>query len=135
MSQTATPNVLELQSLEVELHQSAARASAPRLDALLHADYREFGRSGRQYTKAQILRRLPQESAPKDMRSENFELKVLGPGVALLTYLSWTVTPDGVCERHTLRASIWQQSERGWQMRFHQGTAAEIDTVPGQPTA
>lgn len=135
MPSTATPALLALQSLEVELHQSAARASAPRLHALLHADYLEFGRSGRQYTKAQILRRLPQESAPKDMRSENFELKVLSPGVALLTYLSWTVTPDGVCERHTLRSSIWQQSEQGWQMRFHQGTAAEIDAVPGQPTA
>lgn len=133
MPSTATPALLALQSLEVELHQSAARASAPRLHALLHADYLEFGRSGRQYTKAQILRRLPQESAPKDMRSENFELKVLSPGVALLTYLSWTVTPDGVCERHTLRSSIWQQSEQGWQMRFHQGTAAEIDAVPGQP--
>jgi len=122
MTDSIAPTLTELQSLEVELHRPAARKSRERLNALLHADYLEFGRSGRRYTKTEILDRLPLKDATTNVWADNFELRTLAPGIALLTYLSSHVLPDGVHERHTLRTSIWQLAEQGWQMRFHQGT-------------
>jgi hypothetical protein len=122
MSDPILPNLAEIQALEVELQRGAARKSYARLNALLQADFLEFGSSGRRYTKSEILNMLPLEESPADVWSENFELQMLGPGVALLTYLSAHASPDGTRERNTLRSSIWQWTEHGWQIRFHQGT-------------
>lgn len=125
MTDSIIPKLLELQSLEVELHRSAARRSYGRLNALLHPDFLEFGRSGRRYSKAEILNLLPLEEIPTNIWSDNFELQALSPEVALLTYLSARTLPDGTHEMHTLRTSIWQRTEQGWQILFHQGTPTE----------
>jgi len=62
---------------------------AVRLDALLHEDFPEIGRSGVAYTGADVLARLPMEAAsPADIVADRFELKRLNDAVALLTYLS-----------------------------------------------
>ena len=45
----------QLQALEVELHQPEVRGDAARLDALLHDDFQEFGRSGTAYAKSDIV--------------------------------------------------------------------------------
>lgn len=42
--------LLILQALEIELHQPAIRHDAQRVDALLHQDFTETGRSGIRYT-------------------------------------------------------------------------------------
>lgn len=31
----------------------------------------------------------------------------------------------GVLYRRTLRASVWQRTDSGWQMRFHQGAPTD----------
>jgi hypothetical protein len=108
------------------LHRPAARKNRNRLNALLHVDFLEFGRSGQRYTKADILDKLPSEVGTSNILANNFELRMLAPEVALLTYLSSNVLPNGTHERGTLRASIWQLTANGWQMRFHQGTPALI---------
>lgn len=41
--------------------------------------------------------------------------------LALLTYRSAHVADGGTLERHARRASLWQSSGQGWQLRFHQG--------------
>ena len=43
-----------LQTLEVELHHPGVRTSRARLEALLHPDFHEVGRSGRQGTPADM---------------------------------------------------------------------------------
>jgi hypothetical protein len=48
----------------------------------------------------------------------------LGSEIALLTYRSAHLLPDGSLTDHTLRSSLWSCSEVGWQLRFHQGTPA-----------
>jgi hypothetical protein len=48
----------------------------------------------------------------------------LTEALALLTYRSAHVAGDGTLERHTLRASLWERTEQGWQLRFHQATPA-----------
>ena len=125
MNDTDVELLVTLRTLEVELHQPAARSDAGRLDALLHPDFLEFGRSGRSYTKADILDHLLAAPTHATVVSNNFALRQLGPDVALLTYRAAHRGADGVLERHTLRSSIWQRGSAGWQMSFHQGTPSE----------
>jgi hypothetical protein len=115
----------QLQALEVELHQPVVRGDAARLDALLHEEFHEFGRSGAAYTKADIISRLPSAAQHARVAADNFLVRRLAADVALLTYRSAHALPDGTLHRHTLRSSIWQRSEVGWQMGFHQGTPTE----------
>lgn len=116
----------ELQALETELHRPATRSDAARLDALLHEDFREIGRSGVAYTKADVLAQLPMEVSPADIVSDRFELRRLGDAVALLTYRSAHRMEGGALDRLTLRSSIWERLGRAWRMRFHQGTPASL---------
>ena len=115
----------QLQALEVELHQPVVRGDAARLDALLHEEFHEFGRSGAAYTKADILSHLLSAAQHARVVADNFLVRRLAADVALLTYRSAHTLPDGMLHRHTLRSSIWQRSEAGWQMSFHQGTPTE----------
>ncbi|GKT00016.1 nuclear transport factor 2 family protein [Acidovorax sp. SUPP3434] len=123
-----------LQALEVELHRPAARQDAARLDALLHDDFREFGRSGAVYTKADLLSQLPVQAQHAVVVADRFEVRRLGEFAALLTYRSAQRSDDGTLERWTLRTSVWERSARGWQMRFHQGTPAAPEG-PGESEA
>ena len=115
----------QLRDLELDLQGLEVRRDRARLDALLHESFVEFGRSGRRYDRSDILEQLPAESSPKAMWSQDFEVAELARGVALLTYRSASVAEDGELFRFSLRSSLWQRTESGWQMRFHQGTATE----------
>jgi hypothetical protein len=115
--------LVHLRALEVELHQPAARGSSTRLDELIHPDFLEFGRSGAAYDKRGVLDALPSTTRHAEVFADNFALRRLSADVALLTYRSAQVQADGTLDRFTLRASIWQRAEGGWQMSFHQGTA------------
>jgi hypothetical protein len=91
---------------------------------LLHPEFHEVGRSGRSYNREIIVNFLTaQESQPK-VASEKFSASELGPGVALLTYRSVQVEQSKTLVNHTLRSSIWLKTNAGWQLRYHQGTAA-----------
>jgi hypothetical protein len=121
-----SPDLLSvLCGLECELHDRATRANAQRLSELIHEDLREIGRSGRAYSKPQVIALLLAESHPLAIHAENFYLQILSSTVALLTYTSGHVTPSGAIERKTHRASIWILGDAGWQMVFHQGTPEE----------
>lgn len=115
-----------LSALERELQRPATRADRARLDALLHDEFAEVGRSGARYSKADVLARLPQENAAIDLRTDGFALRRLAPGAALLAYRSAQALPDGALERHTLRTSIWLRTGQGWRLLHHQGTAADV---------
>jgi hypothetical protein len=125
MTDTVATLLPLLQSLEIELHRPVARSDAARLDALLHADFIEIGRSGRRYSKADIIARLVEEATHAIVVSDRFELRVLSDDLALLNYRSAHACADGTLERATLRSSLWERGAEGWQMRFHQGTATD----------
>lgn len=114
-----------LRSLELILQRLDVRRDRARLNELLHESFVEFGRSGRRYDKADTLEELPQNPNPKVMWSQDFEVAELADGVALLIYRSANIGEEGLLFRHSLRSSVWQRTEHGWQMRFHQGTATE----------
>ena len=111
--------------LEVALHQSEVRSDRNRLDKILHESFVEFGRSGREYFKTDILEELPMESEEFIIYSRDFSLSKIEEGVALLTYKSAHINPNGDLSKYALRSSLWQHTELGWQMRFHQGTSTD----------
>ena len=125
MSDADVDLLAALRALEVELHQPAARTDAARLDALLHPEFREFGRSGRAYSRADIFSHLLEATSHATVVADRFALRRLAPEVALLTYRAAHRGADGGLEHHTMRTSIWQRGGAGWQMSFHQGTATE----------
>lgn len=113
----------ELRDLEIRLHQREVRSNVEQLDALLHDSFVEFGRSGQCYNKAEIIEQLLLESATKSVWSQDFTVEEISAGVALLLYKSAHRHETGALTRHANRSSLWQLTDRGWQLRFHQGTA------------
>src|SRR5215207_2251740 len=114
-----------LRTLEVALHQPQVRSDREQLDRLLHPRFREFGRSGRIYSKADILAELPDEPQAYEVWSQELAVEPLSEDLALITYRSAHINGDGELERHTNRSSLWQLTEHGWQMLFHQGTPTD----------
>jgi hypothetical protein len=111
-----------LRELEIALHQPEVRSDPVKLGALLHPRFREFGRSGAEYTRAGVLGEFQASPQSYQVWSQDFQVEELAPGTALLTYRSAHIGAGGVLERHTMRASVRQLTPSGWKMRFHQGT-------------
>ncbi|MGJ7488014.1 DUF4440 domain-containing protein [Variovorax sp. LT2P21] len=114
----------ELQALEVELHHPGVRCSRERLEQLLHPEFHEVGRSGRAYSRETVVNFLAAQESQPVVASGAFSVSELGPGVALLSYRSAHVDQGKSLVNHTLRSSVWLQTNAGWQLRYHQGTAA-----------
>ena len=97
-----------------------------------HPEFVESGCSGRRYGFNEIIAQLQQEPAAAAVHSQDFAVRLVAEGVALLTYKSAQVVREGALERHALRSSLWQQTPQGWQMLFHQGTPTQafVQHVP-----
>jgi len=112
-----------LRGLETELHRLETRQNRARLEQLLHPGFVEFARSGRRYTRGEVLAEFSaSDAALEPVRAQDFQIAKLGHGVALLTYWSAHEGPSHGVHRRTLRSSLWVETECGWQLRFHQGT-------------
>jgi hypothetical protein len=124
--------LVELRAHETALHRVEVRADRVRMDALLHADFVEFGRSGTAWTHEATLDEFggTQTAAHgPTIHAQDFALRHLADGVALLTYRSAHVDDDGTRHRWSLRSSLWQRDGTGaWRLRFHQGTPIEVST-------
>jgi len=112
-----------LRHLEERLLDPAVRKDPAQLEALLTEDFREFGSSGRSYTKAEIATLL--QSEPIDaftLSLSDLALQQLAPEIALVTYIS--ARRDHATDQTTraLRSSLWIHRDGRWQMHFHQGT-------------
>jgi hypothetical protein len=111
--------------LEVQLMDPDFRRDREKVAAVLAEDFREFGSSGRFWTREAILEWMASEEAFPPPTVEDFAVGMLSPDVVLVTYRA---VRDGAAEkarRETLRSSIWVRRAGGWQILFHQGT-----TVP-----
>lgn len=113
-----------LRNLEVVLHHPGARLSPEQLEAILHPDFHEVGRSGTQYDRRTVINYLSHNTTQPDVVSDDFALSDLAQGVALLTYRSAHRDVDDALINHTHRASMWVETPSGWQLRYHQGTPA-----------
>lgn len=114
-----------LKALERELQTTAARSSRERLNALLANDFREFGSSGRFYTKADAISALtgPADASGDPADMQEFSVRPLSETIMLVTYKS--VRHASLGRQETRRTSIWRLGETTWQMIFHQGTPVE----------
>jgi hypothetical protein len=113
-----------LLALETELQNAAVRGSEGRLCELLAPDFREFGRSGRAYTRFSTLSSLALETHTDKTEIEDFAVARLSDTIALATYrgIRFTIGGDRL---YTNRSSIWRLDEDdNWRMVFHQGTPA-----------
>lgn len=109
-----------LRELEASLLSNAVRKDRARVGDLLAEEFREFGRSGTVYAKAEILAFLRDEEEIC-VGMEDFVCETVAEGVALVTYRSERTEPDGTMIE-ALRSSLWARREGRWQMVFHQGT-------------
>ncbi len=110
----------QLRELELSLVHSGTSNSAD--PAMLLADnFIEFGSSGRVYNKSQALVAMRAQS--RDLDISQFDLKPLSSDLALVTYRA---RHDGKHPVDTLRSSLWQKSEDGWKILFHQGTPVAV---------
>ena len=118
------PIVEALYALELELLAPASRHHPERLQAILADNFREFGSSGRVYNKSEILAYL-QEEPPASITLSHFEVMLLSPDVALVTYESQR-QQTGLSAVRARRSSLWMLESTGWRIVFHQGTV-----IPG----
>jgi hypothetical protein len=107
----------ELRKLEEQLLQPEFRRNRQAVGSLLAPEFREFGSSGRIYTRQEILDLLESESR-RQVELTDFQSIHVGPDVALVTYRTHNLSDSSV----SLRSSVWIRREDRWLLLFHQGT-------------
>lgn len=109
-----------LLELEQRLLTHAIRRDAQELSALLADEFREFGSSGRTYSKTEILDLLPSEP-PATLSLNSFEAYLVSEQAVLVTFRA-VKEVAGSPPVESLRSSLWIYRDGRWQLLFHQGT-------------
>jgi len=105
-------------ALEQALLSDEVRSDHARVEALLHPDFTEIGSSGRLWSRARMLTTV----APLENRT-TFELVGTDRLADDLLLVRWRSRAKASV---VLRSSIWQRTPAGWQLRFRQGTPADL---------
>ena len=111
--------VSTLTALEEALWQEETRFDSDWMDAVLASDYFEFGRSGRRWSRGEILS-IRRATINVRLPLPNLQARLLNEETALVTYDS-EVKRNGQME-FAHRSSIWSKMQTAWVLRFHQGT-------------
>ncbi len=111
----------DLPDLEDSLWRRETRFDRALMEATFAPGFFEFGRSGRRYTRAELLL---DEAQAQDIPAtlHNLTVTPLSETLALVTYIS-----ELRCDppEWANRASVWDRASGRWQLRFHQGTPCE----------
>ena len=110
-----------IQTAEMELLESSTRGNAPRVRELLHPDFLEIGRSGRRWTRAEVIEALNREAARPVPDTDEWDFTELAPHLVLVTYRIRSGT------RQSRHASLWDTSAATARLRYHQGTVVPPD--------
>lgn len=116
----------QLLQLETALTESETRSSREQLDRLLAEDFLEIGSSGKIFTKAHALERLPASTEKNVYEISHFHIRVLSPDL-VQTIFKTKRTTDGTDILNSLRTSLWRKNGNTWQMLYHQGTPIRND--------
>jgi hypothetical protein len=108
-----------LDRLEESLWRDETRFDYKFMDEVVGQDFFEFGRSGRIYERADTLS-APRQPIDAILPLPNLKIRLLNQDTAQVTYDS-IVKRIGVVD-YGRRSSIWTRTEKGWGLRFHQGT-------------
>lgn len=109
----------QLEQLERSLWQTETRFDRNYMEQILTPDFFEFGRSGRKWSREEVLDYFEEE-----IKAELSDMKVhfMDEKVALVTYLSKAQYEELEISH---RSSLWIKNGEQWQLRFHQGTPAQ----------
>ena len=121
----AASEVETLRRLEESLWVASTRFDTSHMADLLADDFVEFGRSGRIYSKAEIIN-APPCSIAVTLPLPNFSVQTVDQLAALVTYDSHVESNGSVLSAH--RSSIWSKANGAWQLLFHQGTPFDVGT-------
>ncbi len=124
MTHHDSPHLLRI--LEERLLNGGQNPEEPGPGVLLADDFYEIGCSGRLYDRTETLRHLSQEAHHK-CAIRDFQVRFLGPGVALTVYLVESAEDEPVAAP-SWRSSLWRCQHDRWQVHFHQGTRAAMQT-------
>lgn len=105
----------EVVELERSLLRDDVRADAATVAALLHPDWIEVGRSGRLWSRAEMLDAIG--PLPGGCELETIEVREVSEGIVRLL---WRSSTD---EGSAVRSSWWLREGRQWRQVFHQGTS------------
>ncbi len=108
-----------LKAREPIFHRPELGTSRADFEAQTAADFWEVGASGRRYDRAYVLATLEERwSRPHDdpWETSEFHCRELAQDTYALTY---TLKQR---ERVTRRLTIWQRTDGGWLILYHQGT-------------
>ena len=120
----------DLRELEEQLFDSVVRKNYEMVSSRLADDFREFGSSGRIFTKEEILAQLANERGI-EISAVDFQAKAIARDAVLVTYRAVQVDPVSGTSAASLRSSIWVWRGARWQMLFHQGTKSVDLCVEG----
>ena len=109
-----------LLELEQRLLTNAIRQDAQEMSSLLADEFREFGSSGRTFSKAEIIDLLRSEPSVC-LSLKTFEAYPISEQVVLVTFRA-VGEVEGAPPIESLRSSLWVHRDGRWQLLFHQGT-------------
>lgn len=119
-TQELSPSDLaEIERLEEAMWQQTTRYDPDFQESRFSQDFFEFGRSGRVYSRHQIIVKQGHPIHAK-LPLPELQMRLLDTNTVQVTYNS-AVIHDGMTE-YARRSSIWSRNSTGWIMRFHQGT-------------
>jgi hypothetical protein len=114
----------EITRLEEAMWRTSMRFDLEFQEKHFAPDFFEFGRSGRTYTRQEVLL-TPTQPQPIHavLPLPKLQIRLLDDNTAQVTYDSQVTY--GATVEHAHRSSIWSRTSSGWVMRFHQGTPYE----------
>ncbi|QPZ38868.1 DUF4440 domain-containing protein [Paramicrobacterium chengjingii] len=110
---------VQVRAAEIALLSPETRRDSARVRELLHEDFTEIGRSGRRWTRDEILDLLVNEDRSAAPQTDEWVFTELAAGVVLVTY---RIVEGAEESRHS---SIWETTSGVPRMRFHQGTRSD----------
>lgn len=108
-----------LLKLEMSLWVNETRNNYEYMNHILHDDFIEFGRSGKKYTKQDVLNSLDNDIICK-FPFNDLNIKELNENTYLLTYQSVLLKIGN--EEISNRSSVWLAQDGIYKLIFHQGT-------------
>ncbi len=99
--------------------------------AALADGFHEIGKSGKSYSKAEILDALKDPAAITDYSLEQFRLLRVSASCMIVTYIATVRRRLQGKEEATraYRSSTWIEQAGSWRMIFHQGTPIARDSI------
>jgi len=108
-----------VEQLERDLLSSPVRADRERLEHMLHPAFIEIGRSGRRWTRDDMIAELIASPDTSDVEVHDLAAAAIAEDVLLVTYI--TRRNDSTVHR----SSLWVRHQDRWTVRFHQATTIE----------